>query len=240
MASLHDEWKVFPHGPVEQIDEGIVSVEGEIQMPLGRFPRRMTIVALNDGRTVAFSPVALDEPAIREVEALGALAFMVVPNGFHRLDARPFKKRYPEIRVVCPPGAKNRVEKAVPVDAVSDVFKDGEVRFIVVEGMRNAEAALIVRRGSGTTLILNDVISNVRHPKGLGANIMARLFRFGIKRPQMSREVRYLFVSDKRALAKQIRDWAAIPDLRRVIVSHGEIIDQSPAEVLQSIAATLD
>jgi len=196
MASLHDEWKVFPHGPVEQIDEGIVSVEGEIQMPLGRFPRRMTIVALNDGRTVAFSPVALDEPAIREVEALGALAFMVVPNGFHRLDARPFKKRYPEIRVVCPPGAKNRVEKAVPVDAVSDVFKDGEVRFIVVEGMRNAEAALIVRRGSGTTLILNDVISNVRHPKGLGANIMARLFRFGIKHPQMSREVRYLFVNE--------------------------------------------
>ena len=127
-----------------------------------------------------------------------------------------------------------------PVDAVSDVFNDGDVRFVLVDGMRNAEAALLVRRASGTTLIVNDVISNVRHPKGLGANIMARLFGFGVKRPQMAREVRYLFVGDKRALAKQLRDWAAIPDLRRIIVSHGEMIDHAPSEVLRSIAATLD
>jgi len=240
MASLHDEWRVFPHGPIERIDDGILSVEGEIQMPLGRFPRRMTVVALNDGRTVAFSPVALHEPAMREIEALGALAFMVVPNGFHRLDARPFKKRYPDIKVICPPGSKKRVEKAVRVDAVSDIFNDGDVRFVLVAGMRNAEAALLVRRASGTTLVLNDVISNVRHPKGLGANIMARLFGFGVKHPQMAREVRHLFVGDKRALAKQLGDWAAIPDLRQIVVSHGEIIDQSPSEMLRSIASTLD
>jgi len=240
MASLHDEWKVFPHGPVEKIDDGLLSVEGEIHMPLGRFPRRMTAVALSDGRTVLFSPVALDEPAMIEVEALGSPSFMVVPNGFHRLDARPFKKRYPDIEVICPPGAKKRVEKAVPVDAVGDVLNDVAVRFAIVDGMRNAEAALIVRRDSGTTLILNDVISNVRHPKGLGANIMARLFGFGVKHPQMAREVRYLFVGDKRALARQLRDWASIPDLRRIIVSHGEIIERSPADVLRSIASTLD
>ena len=240
MPTLHDDWTIFPHGPVERIDDGILSVEGEIQMPLGRFPRRMTVVALRDGRTVAFSPVALHETAMREVEAFGALTFMVVPNGFHRLDARPFEKRYPDIKVVCPPGSKKRVEKAVRVDAVGDVFNDGDVRFALVGGMRNAEAALLVRRGSGTTLILNDVISNVRHPKGLGANIMARLFGFGLKRPQMAREVRYLFVGDKRALANQLRDWAAIPDLRRIIVSHGEIIDKSPVDVLRSIASTLD
>lgn len=240
MAQLHDEWKVFPHGPVEQIDEGILSVEGEIQMPLGRFPRRMTIVALEGGRTVAFSPVALYDFAMREIEDFGALSFMVVPSGFHRLDTRPFKKRYPDIKVVCPPGAKKRVEKAVHVDAVTDVFNDGSVRFVLVDGMRNSEGALVVRRRSGTTLILNDVISNVRHPKGLRANIMARLFGFGVKHPQMAREVRWLFVGDKRAVARQFRDWAAIPDLRRIIVSHGEIIDRSPAATLRSVAATLD
>jgi len=106
--------------------------------------------------------------------------------------------------------------------------------------MRNAEAALVVRRGSGTTLVLNDIISNVRHPKGLGANVMARLFGFGVKGPRMAREVRWLFVANKRALARQLRDWAAIPDLRRIIVSHGEIIETSPAEVLRSVAASLD
>lgn len=239
MASLHDEWKVFPHGPVERIDEGILSVEGEIRMPLGRFPRRMTVVALRDGQTAVFSPVCLHERAMREIEKLGPPVFLIVPNGFHRLDSRPWKKRYPEITVVCPPGAKERVEKALPVDAVTDVLNDPSVRFVLVDGMRNAEGALVVRRQAGTTLILNDAISNVRHPKGLGANIMARLFGFGVKRPQMAREVRWFLVGDKCALATRLREWAAMPDLRRIIVSHGDMIDEAPAEALRAVASTL-
>ena len=47
-------------------------------------------------RTVVFSPVALHEPAMREIEALGAPRFIVVPNGFHRLDAGIWKQRYPD------------------------------------------------------------------------------------------------------------------------------------------------
>ena len=239
MAKLHDEWTVYPHGPVERIDDGILSVEGEIVMPLGRFPRRMTVVALTGSRSVVFSPVCLSERAMRDIESLGTPAFMVVPNGFHRLDARPWKARYPAIKILCPPGARERVEKAVPVDATRDVLADPDVDFVVAHGMAEAEAALLVRRQAGTTLVINDLISNVRHPKGIGANIMARLFGFGVHGPRMAREVRWLFVKDKAALAAQLRDWAAILDLKRIIPSHGEIID-APAAVLQRIASDLD
>ena len=45
MAKFHDRWAVLPHGPVQAIDDGILSVEGEIRMPFGRFPRRMTVGA---------------------------------------------------------------------------------------------------------------------------------------------------------------------------------------------------
>src|SRR5690349_2014310 len=106
MPKFHTEWSVFPHAPAEQIDDRILSVEGSIHMPLGQFPRRMTIVRLQDGRTVVFSPVALHEPEMRKIEEFGALSFLVVPNGFHRLDSRIWKQRYPEAKVVCPPGAK--------------------------------------------------------------------------------------------------------------------------------------
>jgi hypothetical protein len=238
MAKLHDEWTVFPHGPLELVDDGVLSVQGEIRMPLGRFPRRMTVVTLRDRRTVVFSPVCLDERAMKDIEALGMPTFMVVPNGFHRLDARPWKTRYPDIAVVCPPGARKRVEEAVAVDATADVLGDAEVGFVVVRGMGESEAALIVRREQGATLILNDVISNVRHPKGLGANIMARLFGLGVKRPQMAREVRYLFVKDKPALAAQLRRWSEMPDLKRIIPSHGEIIGE-PQSTLERIAESL-
>ncbi len=240
MPKFHTRWTVFPHGPVEEIDDGLLSVEGEIHMPLGQFPRRMTVAALKGGRTVVFSPVVLHEPAMRRIEALGTPAFLIVPNGFHRLDSRIWKQRYPEIKVLCPPGARRRVEQAVAVDATTDLLHDESVRFVLVEGTREAESALIVRRKAGTSLVLNDIVSNIRHPKGLGANIMARLFGFGVKRPQMAREVRWLLVRDKPALAAQLRGWADDPNLKRLIVSHGDVIDGHPEAVLRSIALTLD
>jgi hypothetical protein len=240
MPRFHTEWTVFPHGPVQTIDDGILCVEGEIRMPLGVFPRRMTVTALRGGGAVVFSPVALHEPAMREIEQFGPPAFLIVPNGFHRLDARIWKQRYPEAKVLCPPGARKRVEQAVAVDAASDVIGDDALDFIIVDGARRAESALMVRRGAGTTLVINDLVSHVRHPRGVGANIMARVFGFGVKRPQMAREVRYLLVDDKAALARQLRHWAAIPDLRRIIVSHGDMIETDPAAVLERIASTVD
>ena len=239
MPGFHTEWTVLPHGPVETIDDGILSVEGEIRMPLGTFPRRMTVAALADGGTVVFSPIALHKPAMQQIEALGPARFMVVPNGFHRLDARVWKERYPNVKVLCPPGAKKRVEQAVAVDATSDVLGDDAVTFVITDGTRRAESALLIRRKGGSTLVINDLISHIRHPKGVGANIFARVFGFGVKRPQMAREVRWLLVNDKAALARQLRHWAAIPDLKRIIVSHGDTID-TPRETLKAIADSLD
>lgn len=240
MPKFHTEWTVFPHGPVERIDDGILSVEGEIRMPLGRFPRRMTVVALSDTRTAVFSPVALHERAMRDIESLGSPTFLIVPNGFHRLDSRIWKQRYPEMKVICPPGAKERVEEAVTVDATIDILADADVDFVIAAGTREAESALVVRRPAGTTLVINDLISNVRRPKGLGANIMARLFGFGVRHPQMAREVKWLLVKDKRALAAQLRGWAQIADLERLILSHGDILEEAPEESLRAVALTLD
>jgi hypothetical protein len=115
---------------------------------------------------------------------------------------------------------------------------DDAVSLVIADGTRRAESVLLIRRDRGSTLVVNDLISHVRHPKGLGAKIFARVFGFGVKRPQMAREVRWLLVNDKAALARQLRQWAEIPDLRRIIVSHGDIIDRPP-ETLKAIAARL-
>jgi hypothetical protein len=97
-----------------------------------------------------------------------------------------------------------------------------------------------VQRNDGITLILNDILSNVRNPQGLGANIMARLLGFGVARPRTSIPVRYMFVQDARKVSEQFRAWAALPNLRRVIVSHGDVIDRNPREALERAAADFD
>jgi hypothetical protein len=123
---------------------------------------------------------------------------------------------------------------------VKAVFDDKLVEFVTVAGTDQREAALVVARSSGVTLVVNDVIANVRHPRGLGAKIMARLFGFGVNGPQVPRVVQRVMVKDKRALGGQFRAWSDEPRLKRIIVSHGEIIDMDPAGVLRTLAAKLE
>lgn len=238
MPKFNKEWKVLPHGQVKTVDDRIVTVEGEIPMPLGKFPRRMTVVGLSRNRSAIFSAIALKESAMRRIEQVGKPSFLIVPNGHHRLDARIWKKRYPKLKVLCPPDAKKSVSEAVTVDSTNDILSDKNVSFVIVGGTAEGEAAIIVRRKSGTTLIVNDVVANVRNPTGLGAKIMARLFGFGVKRPQVPRVVKRVMVKDKRELADQLREWSKIPELRRIVPSHGDIVDR-PARALQRMAEEL-
>jgi hypothetical protein len=118
------------------------------------------------------------------------------------------------------------------------VLDDPDTRFVAVAGTQERESALTVRRAGGVTLLCNDIIGHVRHPHGLGAHIMARLFRYGVRRPRIPRTARR-HIKDSRALADQLREWAAIADLKRIIVSHGEPITDDPAGVLRRLAAEL-
>lgn len=239
MSAFLTEWKVQPHGDLVELDEGLLTVEGTIRMPLGNFPRRMTVVTLAGGGLAIWSAIALREPEMKRLEAIGAPRWLVVPGVAHRLDAHIWKQRYPDLRVLCAPGAAMAVVEAVPIDATSDPFADAAVRFLVVPGAKSREAALLVRRQGRATLVVNDIVANVRHPQGLGAHIMARLMGFGVKRARMPWVGRRLFVDDAPALAAALREWAAEPGLSRVIPSHGDVISADPQGALLRIASDL-
>jgi hypothetical protein len=230
MPKLHDRWTVLPHGPLRAIDDRLLTVAGQIPMPLGGFPRRMTIAALPRKRTAIFSPIPLDEESMARIEAFGRPAFLVIPNGKHRLDARPFKARYPKARVLTAPAARAAVEEAVKVDQADPALSEA-VRLVMVAGTAERELAMIVDGPSGTSLVTNDIIGHVRHPQGPGAWLIVRLMAFGLRRPEVPRPIRKMLVDDSAALAAQLREWAALPNLRRIIPSHGEIIEQPAAEL---------
>lgn len=239
MTEIHDRWTVLPHGPLEVLGQDILTVTGDITMPLGNFPRRMTAVRLAGGDVAIFSAMALSEPEMATLEAFGRLRFLIVPDGGHRLDARIFLARYPAMRVLAPAGARDAVTEAVPVDATDDVLGDPATRFVAVAGTEARDSALIVTRPDGTTLIVNDVIGHVLHPHGMGAQVMARLFCFGVHGPRVPRTAGRL-LADKGAFAAQLRAWADLPDLRRVVVSHGEPITNDPPAALRAIADAVD
>lgn len=224
-------------GALRVLAENLLVADGTIQMPPGPLPRRMSVARLANGDLVIFSAIALDDAGFGEVEQLGLPSFLVVPNGFHRQDAPLWKARYPGIRVVAPAGARSAVEEVVPVDDTTGDFGDPRVRFVAVAGTKG-ESALVVQHAAGATVVVNDLIGNVQHARGVMRFILT-LMGFSGRRPQVPRAFKARAIDDAGLVARQFREWADLPQLQRIIMSHGTIIDTAPAEVLRRLADTL-
>jgi hypothetical protein len=229
-----DEWSVMPHGPLTQLDSGLWTVSGELHMPLTPLQRRMTVVRLNDGSLIIYSAIALAEPDMKRIEEAGRPAFLIVPGKLHRIDARIWKQRYPRMKVLAPISAREAAEEAAHVDATDIDFDDASVDFITVGGTSGFEAALMVRRESGTTLIVNDIIGNMPKESGL----VLRLTRFAGEEPHISLPIKMGF-NDKAGLRDQLQAWAREPNLKRILMSHGDPIEGDVSGQLVALADTV-
>lgn len=238
MSKIHDQWTVLPHGPLVPIDDGILTVTGRIHMPLVDLQRCMTVVRLKDGGSVIYSAVALENDQMAKIEEWGTPRFLIVPGDAHRLDAKIFKQRYPGIRVIAPPGAQAHVREAVGVDATTGEFADLDVRLEPVPGTEGHELALLVRRRSGVTLILNDLIGNLRRKSGFQGWLL-HIMGFGGDAPEIPAVAKLMLIKAKDQLRGQLLQWAAMPGLERIIVSHGEPIEADPTGALRDLAAEL-
>jgi len=228
----------LPHGPLAELDSGILGVVGQVPMPLVDLPRRMTVVRLRDGRLVIWSAVSLDDAGMATLESYGRPAFLVVPGEHHRLDAAAWKARYPQLQVVTPPGSREQTAEVVPVDTTAPEFGDSRVQFAAVPGTHDEEASLLVRRPGGTTLVLNDLVGNIRHASGFGGWLLRRM-GFAGDDAQIPATTSLTIVKDKAALRAQLLRWAEIADLKRIVVSHGDLIEANPRGVLRELAASL-
>lgn len=238
MATPLQTWKVLPHGKLSVVDDNLLTVVGDLPMPLGDFPRRMTVVRLQDGRLVIYSAIALDEVEMAALEAYGRPTFLVVPSPRHRMDAKIWKDRYPGLVVVAPPGARARVNEIVEVAADDVDFDDPNVRLVTVAGTAGHEAALIVHAPSGTTLIVNELIYNLPERPGISGFLFKVMGMTG-HGPHIPTLIALLDIKDKALLRRELENWAQLPSLRRIIVSHGDIIEQGPARVLHELAQRL-
>ncbi|MCA9694067.1 MAG: hypothetical protein KC636_31055 [Myxococcales bacterium] len=234
-------WKVLPSDPPVQLADNLWRVEGDIE---GMSIRRCMVVArLRAGGLVLHNAIALDDAGMAWLEGLGAPQVMVVPNGFHRLDAPRYRARYPALRVVCPAGSRKKVAERVDVD---DDYRgcprpdpdDDSVELRHLEGVKGVEGVMTVRSSDGVTLVFNDAVFNLQHGRGLFMFVYGRLMG-NAGGPKVTSITRWLLVKDKRAFRADLEALAATPGLTRIIVAHGDVIDDDAAGVLRSVAATL-
>jgi hypothetical protein len=235
MPKAYSTWTVHPHGPIEKVTANIWRVVGS--MPGPPIPRTMVLIRLRDGRIVVHSAIALDDVTMREIEGWGTLAFLFVSGIGHRLDAPAFKARYPSMTVMCPAGAKKKVEEVIAVDRTDIVFDDPEITWRILEGTEGREGVMTVRSQEGTSLVLNDMMMNMPHIAGFGGLVGRAIgFTGPTKLPPITK---FVLVKDKAALRADLERLAETPDLRRLIPSHGDIVTGDPAGALRRVAATV-
>lgn len=237
MAKVNYHWNVLPHLGIEELDSNLWRVQGSLKgMGLKRV---MTIARRGTGELVIHNGIALEEQAMQQIEAWGDPAHLLVPNGYHRLDAPAYKKRYPGVKVLCPSGARKRVKEVVPVDGTYEDFPgDDAIQLETIDGLANQEGVMIVRSEDGATLVFNDLLFNMPHGKGVMGFIFQHLTQ-STGGPRFSRIVRWFLIKDRHALRANLERLAETPELSRIIVSHHRVITDDPAGTLRRVARTL-
>lgn len=237
MAKANREWKVLPHGAIEKPSPRVWRIEGSLpDMPLKRV---MTVVRCSSGELLVHNAIALGAETMAEVDAWGPVRTILVPNGFHRLDAPAFAARYPEAKVLCPPAARAKVEEVVKVSGVyADFASDAAVSLHLLDGVGDAEGYVRVEDESGVTIVMNDLVFNMPHLPGMQGFVLKHVTA-STGGPKLTRVSRFFLVKDAARVRAQLEALAATPRLVRVIVSHHEAITDDPAAVLRRVAATV-
>lgn len=190
------------------------------------YPTRMTVIRLTDGDLVLWSPTALTDDLRAQVEALGAVRYLVPPNSLHHTFLGDWQRVYPNAKVYAPPGLREK-RKDIRFD---DDFTDGpiaawaeEIDLAIMWGNRITTEVVSFHRQSETA-IFTDLIQ--QFPRGWFKGwraLLAWLDLMTAAEPAVPRKFRVAF-TDRRAARESLRHILAWPT-KKVLIAHGPPID---------------
>lgn len=226
-------WRPARHGALTALADGVWTVDAELDLlPIGR---RMTVLRTADGLAV-HSAVACDATTMAAIDALGPVRWILVPSGFHRMDAPAFAARYPAARVLAMPASQRRAGERVTLAGDYGLLPTaGPLSYEPLAGMPK-EAVFIHTAADGSeTLVFNDGFMNLPASlPGFKGWIVKLIGSTG--GPKVTRTARLGLVDDKAAYAAHLRRLAARPRLARVVPGHGAIIVDGAAAALRRAA----
>jgi hypothetical protein len=238
MAKPPRPWIAFPHGPVEQIDENLWGVNGEVP----DFPahtgmqRRMCIVRLADGRLLFHNAVPLDDAALAKVLAFGKPSILIAPVHLHAIDAPAFAEKL-SLSMFTSRVSVDRLRAAMPgVRPLEELPPDPALRWETLEGTRFAEPVVVVQSRARASLLFCDAFQNSRPGSGFGG-FMFKLMGFTGDGPRTPPFYKLRAATDRAALKRHLQRLAETPNLARLVPSHGLIVSQDPGRVLRDTVA---
>jgi hypothetical protein len=199
------------------------------------YPTRMAVARLSDGSAWVWSPVALTEALVNEVQAIGPVRHIVSPNKIHHLFLKEWADRWPDACLYAPPGLAQR-KPELRFDAELGDEPDPawavDIDQVIFRGSLAMEEVVFFHRASRTAIIC-DLIQ--RHPESCISGWKGLLMRLdGVVglRGSTPREWRASFLrrGPARAARKKVLGWNA----ERLLIAHGECVKTKAADVISA------
>jgi hypothetical protein len=205
-------------------------------MPASRlgfeFGARMTIVRLSSGDLFIHSPIELDATLKRELDALGAVRYVVSPYRMHFMHLLDFAQAYPEARFYASPGLGQM--EGVTFDGVLGDKAEPEwaadLEQVVIRGNVLDNEVDFFHRAS-RTLILTDLCFNIPSERSLTTRVMARFL--GVLETCAPTRTFRLLTRNRVATRKCIEHILAW-DFDRIILAHGKIVESGGKMLLRT------
>jgi len=194
---------------------------------------RMTVVRLPGGTLWLHSVVAVDDILADEIQALGPVRHIVLPNLYHHVYAGDAIQRWPSARVHAPAGMRHK-RPELRIDSELSETPDtewcGELIPVHIAGSMLDETVFVHR--PTRTLVCADLIENFDSSPHLATRLYLKLA--GLEdRVAFSRLLRPVY-RDRRATRGSLERLLAL-DFDRIVLTHGRVLEQGgPAAVREA------
>ncbi len=225
---------------LKQIDSHLWVAEQPLKylgLPVGT---RMTVILLSRERLLLISPINIDKETKAQLDLIGKVKFIIAPNLFHHLYLAECQQRYPQAELIATPGLEKK-KPNLTIDKIffrDEISFDSELEYLLFDGFQVLIPPKIVPANEivffhpeSKTLILTDTIFNFDRNFPLITQLATRVLGcYQYLRPSLLEKIA---IQDKEKLKQSIQKIMAW-DFQRVIMAHGNIVENNAKEQLKA------
>lgn len=217
--------------PVKQLDNDIWIADTPLRVMGMELGARMTVIRLPGSKLLLHSPVQPSPRLVRELDALGEVAWLIAPNRFHHMYVQLWKDACPDAEIHVAPTLERKRSDLEVTGILTDIPNPGwaeTVDQVVVQGIPMTREVVFFHRPSAT-LILTDLAFNIGDSSPRMTRAAFRMAgSYGRLAPTAFER---LLVRDRdafRASMERVLDWP----FGRVVVTHGNVCESGGRDAL--------
>lgn len=196
------------------------------------FGTRMTVIRLSLGDLIIHSPIFIDGSLKDELNKIGSVKYIVVPNKFNHIHVKNCVLTFPEAKVCGAPGLSSK-RKDINFDGeLGEIVPKqwaGEVDYLFFQGAP-IQNEIVFFNAKSKTLIFADLIFNFEKQDSIGVKIFA-WFDGIYRKPNMPRAIRWFILKYRDKAQKSVEkilSW----DFDRISLAHKDIVESSAKEIV--------